>query len=61
MNEYEYKIVFLDDEANYMTTEYGTFTGNSEEEARDKAEEWADEEAESIDAGDHEITLIDAH
>lgn len=63
MNEYEYKIDFFDEDGNLLETEYLTATGETEDFARDKAYEYANEQVDESDFAyaDFDITLVDAH
>ena len=61
MSEYEYKIVFLDEDGHVTDKDMYTATAENEEFARDEAETYADSEADKYGYADHEITLIDAH
>jgi len=62
MNEYDYKITFLNDQGYVSGTEYCTSTGETEDDARDKAHSYAEDELDTVSSyDDYEIELIDAH
>lgn len=61
MNEYEFSIKYYDSEGRFLDSETLTVKAEDRDEAGDKAENYAEVEADYNDFDSWEITLIDVH